>query len=432
MNPKAISFLLKSFLLTAATAWHPAMAQTSEAQADVKALTSKPAYQAMVATMKAEHERIVDENIMLQQVPAPSFKEAEKARLFAKLLRQSDDTLDISIDPAGNVLALRRGTGGGLDVVAVVTHMDTVFDEKTSLEIKREGTFIKAPGILDNSRGMSSSLAIIRAMKAAKARTRDNILFVGSVGEEGLGDLKGVKYLFLQGPYKGRIKAMIAVDSGFPEQIVYKAAGSKRYEVRYRGPGGHSYRAFGGVSPAYALAGAIDRIGKIKVPQGTTYSVGVIGGGTSVNVIPGEAWMQVDMRSASNDDLKRLESAFLDAVKRAAEDENAARSTTNGVIETNVKLLGDRPSGNTPSDHRMVQIALAASASQGWKPKLDSGSTDSNIAMSLSIPAITVAEGVGNYNHSLREYLDIEPAQSLRALQLPLISILDTAQWQDD
>jgi acetylornithine deacetylase/succinyl-diaminopimelate desuccinylase-like protein len=180
------------------------------------------------------------------------------------------------------------------------------------------------------------------------------------------------------------------------------------------------------------LAGAIDRIGKIKVSQGTTYSVGVIGGGASVNVIPGEAWMQVDMRSASNDDLKRLESAFLDAVKHAGEDENAARSTSNGVIETNVKLLGDRPSGNTPSDHRMVQIALAASASQGWKPMLDSGSTDSNIAMSLSIPAITLAEGVGNYNHSLREYLDVEPAQSLRVLQLPLISILDTAHWQGD
>jgi acetylornithine deacetylase/succinyl-diaminopimelate desuccinylase-like protein len=422
--------VLRQSIIVAATlviSHPPAWAQSTEATSQVQNLLNTQVFKQIVNDMEQNHQRIIDENIILQQVPAPSFKESSKAKLFAKLLNDSDDSLEISIDEVGNVLALRKGNNAGSKVQAVITHMDTVFDENTPLDIKREGTRLIAPGILDNSRGMAAILAIIRGMKAANAKTKNNILFVGSVGEEGLGDLRGVKHLFLEGLYKGRITSMIAVDSGFPDQIIHEAAGSKRYEIHYRGPGGHSYRAFGTVNPSYALANAIAQMAKIKPPQGTTYSVGLIGGGTSVNVIPVDAWMQVDMRSSSNEDLKSLEDEFLKVVKEACAQENSTRSTKNGAIETDIKLIGDRPSGKTPSDNRLVQVALAASASQGWTPKLDSGSTDSNIAMSMGIPAITVAEGVGDFNHSSREYLDIEPKQSLRALQVPLISILDNA-----
>ncbi|MNR90987.1 succinyl-diaminopimelate desuccinylase [compost metagenome] len=429
MNSKLHRAIFPSILLASALiVQQAALAQSAEAVSAVQTLTGKAMYKAMVTQMQQSHQRIIDENITLQQVPAPSFNEAEKAKLFAKLLHLSDDSLEISIDQAGNVLALRKGVNAGADVLAVVTHMDTVFPLETSLEVKREGTLLKAPGILDNCRGLAASLAIIRAMKAGNVKTKSNILFVGSVGEEGMGDLKGVKYLFLEGAFKGRIKSMIAVDSGFPDQVVHKAAGSKRYEIRYRGPGGHSYRAFGTVNPAYALGNAIAQIGKIKVPQGTTYSVGVLGGGTSINAIPDDAWMQVDMRSSSNDDLKHLEQEFLKAVNDATALENATRSSKNGAIKVDIKLVGDRPSGSTPSASKLVQVAMAASAAQGWSPKLDSGSTDANIAMSLGIPAIAIAGGVGNFNHSMREYLDVEETQSVRALQLPLISILDAAE----
>lgn len=429
MNPKLHRAIFPSILLASTLiVQQAAMAQSAEAVSAVQTLTGKAMYKTMVTQMQQSHQRIIDENIALQQIPAPTFNEAEKAKLFAKLLHLSDDTLEISIDQAGNVLALRKGVNAGPDVLAVVTHLDTVFPQETPLEVKREGTLLKAPGILDNSRGLAASLAIIRAMKAANVKTKSNILFVGSVGEEGMGDLKGMKYLFLEGAYKGRIKSMIAIDSGTPERVVHQAAGSKRYEIRYRGPGGHSYRAFGTVNPAYALGNAIAQIGKIKVPQGTTYSVGLVGGGTSVNAIPEDAWMQVDMRSSSNDDLKRLEQEFLKAVNDATVHENAARSSKNGAIEVDIKQVGDRPSGSTASTSKLVQVAMAASAAQGWTPKLDSASTDANIAMSLGIPAIAIAGGVGNYSHSMREFLDVEATQSVRALQLSLISILDAAE----
>ena len=414
------ALLIASFLLTQG----PVMAQSADAVAAVKSLVSGKRYKQIVADMDANHQRVVDENILLQQVPAPSFSEGEKAKLFAKLLRESDSSLEVSIDEAGNVLALRRGTDSSGDVQAIIAHMDTVFGVETSLEIKREGTRLIAPGILDNCRGLASILAIVRGMKAANAITKSSILFVGSVGEEGLGDLKGVKHLFGTGAYKGRIKLAIAVDSGFPEQIVNVAAGSKRYEVKYRGPGGHSFRAFGTVSPAFALAEAASLLSKFKTPAGTTYSIGVIGGGTSVNVIPSDAWMQVDMRSSSNADLKRLEDDFVAAMKAAAATENSVRK---GRMEVDIKLIGDRPSGRTESSSRLVQVALAASVSQGWQPKEYAASTDANIPMSMGIPSITVASGVGNFNHSPREYLDIEKSQSLRALQVTLISVLDSA-----
>lgn len=418
----ALSVLVLGWLCQAT-----ASAQSSDAIAAVAALTATKTYRAIVTDMQKTHQRIVDENIQLQQVAAPSFKEANKAKLFAKLLHDSDDSLEISIDQVGNVLALRKGANAQSNVVAVATHMDTVFDEGTPLDIRRDGTRLVAPGILDNSRGMAATLAIVRGMKAAEIRTRSSILFVGSVGEEGPGDLRGVKHLFLEGDYKNRISTMIAVDSGFPDQVVNEAAGSKRYEVHFRGPGGHSYRAFGTVNPAYALANAISKFAKVKTPAGTTYSVGFVGGGKSINAIPDDVWMKVDMRSSSNEDLKQLEAQFLSAVRDATADENSARATKDGNIETDVKLVGDRPSGRTKSSSRLVQVALAASLSQGWTPALHGGSTDANIAMSLRIPAIAIADGVGNFNHSTREYLDIEPTQSLRSLQIPLISILDAA-----
>ena len=395
----------------------------AEAGAAVQSLIASSQYKAMAAYLEQDHDRIVEQNIALQQVPAPTFEEKAKGELFAKLMREAG--LETKIDEVGNVLALWKGTGNTGNVHVVGAHLDTVFGRDVDLTVKREGTRLVAPGILDDSRGLAALLGIVRAMKHAGVQTRDDLLFVGNVGEEGLGDLRGVKQLFLRSEYKDRIRSAVMVDTGSPDQVVAEAAGSKRYEVHYKGPGGHSYRAFGTVNPMYALGAAMTDIGRIQTPKGTTYSIGVIGGGTSVNSIPDDAWMLVDMRSASQTDLAALEAEFLKLIALPADAENKTRSTKTGAVTMEVKLVGDRPAGNTPAQERIVQMALAASGSQGWPARIASASTDANLPMSLKIPAVTVASGVGGLNHSTKEYLDIEKTQSVRALQVALISILD-------
>src|SRR5690606_30470354 len=209
---------------------------------------------------------------------------------------------EVSIDEEGNVTGIRRGSEGD-GMVAVVAHLDIAFPGDTDLTVTREGTRLHGPGIADNSHGLAVMLALIRAMDAAKISHRDDILFVGSVGEEGLGDLRGVKYLLTKGPYKDRITTFIALDGTDPGEIVTSALGSKRYKVTFSGPGGHSYLAFGTVNPLYALASAIRRVASFEVPEGTTYNIGVANGGTVVNAIPTEATLQADLRSVTASDL---------------------------------------------------------------------------------------------------------------------------------
>jgi acetylornithine deacetylase/succinyl-diaminopimelate desuccinylase-like protein len=392
----------------------------------VEAIMQSAQYKASMAFLEGDHERIVEQNIALQQIPAPFHEEAKKASAFAALLKEAGVS-DVSIDEEGNVLGLRKGSSASAEVVAMVSHLDTVFDRSVDLTIKREGTRIKAPGIIDDTRGLAAILGMVRAMNAAKIKTTKDVLFVASVGEEGLGDLRGVKYLLNKGKYKGQITSFIVLDGAAPEQIAATAAGSKRYELRFKGPGGHSFKAFGAVNPMYALGTVISDLSKVQVPAGTTYSVGVIGGGTSVNSIPLEAWMLVDMRSASVSDLALLEKTFLQFPERAAAAENATRSTKNGKITVDVKLVGDRPAGNTSKDHDLVKTALAASAAHGWKPRLVDSSTDQNVPMSMGIPAVTIASGIGDRNHSTDEYLDVEPKASLRSLGFALTTLLATA-----
>jgi tripeptide aminopeptidase len=392
----------------------------------VEAIMQSAQYKASMAFLEGDHERIVEQNIALQQIPAPFHEEAQKAHAFAALLKEAGMS-DVSIDEEGNVLALRKGSSGSGEVVAMVSHIDTVFDRKVDLAIKREGTRIKAPGISDDTRGLAVILGMVRAMKAANITTTKDVLFVGSVGEEGLGDLRGVKYLLNKGKYRQRITSFIALDGGLPDQIAATGAGSKRYEVRFKGPGGHSFKAFGTVNPMYPLGTVISDLSKVQVPVGTTYSVGVIGGGTTVNSIPREAWMLVDMRSSSVSDLGLLEKTFLQFPERAAAAENATRSTKSGKITVDVKLVGDRPAGSTSTDQDLVKAALAASAAHGWKPRLVDLSTDQNAAMSLGIPAITIASGIADRSHSLDEYLDVEPKASLRSIGFALTTLLATA-----
>jgi tripeptide aminopeptidase len=215
------------------------------------------------------------------------------------------------------------------------------------VKVKRDGTILRAPGIGDDTRGLAVVLGLVRAMEPARIETDSDILLVASVGEEGLGDLRGMKYLFLKSPYKDRIKTFIAMDGLTPQKIMTTALGSKRYRLSFTGPGGHSYHAFGLVNPMYAVGQFLVDFAKTEVPDLTTYNVGVIGGGTSVNSIPAEGSMEVDIRSVSPAEVAKIEARMQDLAEAAVEAENHARSTKSGKIELKVDLIGDRPPGST-------------------------------------------------------------------------------------
>lgn len=396
----------------------------------VAAVMASAPYGRALAHLEAGLDRLNEETIALQQIPAPFRQEERKAKAFAAMLAESG-LVDIETDPEGNVTAVRRGTGerrgNGGDMVALVSHLDTVFRPDTDLTVRREGTRLLGPGMADNTRGVASLLALARAMTAADIRHARDILFVGSVGEEGLGDLRGVKYLLGEGRYRDRIARFIALDGSSPERIVDTAVGSRRYRVRFRGPGGHSYGAFGTVNPAFALGAAMAALSAIRAPEGTTYSVGLVGGGTSINAIPIEVWMQVDLRSSSAADLGALEAEMHRIVEEAAAAENEARSTETGRITAQAELIGDRPAGRTPADDELLAFAHEAVAAQGWAPRFTASSTDANVPIALGIPAVTIASGIGGRAHSLDEYLDVERTGSLRVLGAALTTLLAAA-----
>jgi tripeptide aminopeptidase len=387
-----------------------------------------PAYQTAVATLASEHERTVEDIIRLTEIPSPPFGEAARGAAYLQMLR-AHGLEDVAQDEAGNVMGLRRGTGNG-GLIVVAAHLDTVFPAGTDVRVRREGTRLYAPGVGDDTRGLAVLLAYIRALDAAGIRTRSDILFVGDVGEEGLGDLRGMRHLFLKGPYRDRISAFITVDSPDLEKIATGGIGSKRYRATFRGPGGHSWGAFGLVNPMYAMARTIVGLSEISVPVApkTTYSAGVAGGGTSINAIPNEAWVDVDMRSEEPEALAALETQFLDLVASATAAENAARSTREGAVTAETALIGDRPAGRTAADSALIRDATAAVRAHGFTPTHVSSSTDANIAMSLGIPAIKIGSGGrGGRAHSLEEWIDVEPVASVNGMAAGLTALVCAA-----
>jgi acetylornithine deacetylase/succinyl-diaminopimelate desuccinylase-like protein len=315
-------------------------------------------------------------------------------------------------------------------MLAVLAHLDTVFPEGTDVRVKRSGNRLLAPGAGDDTGALALMLAVVRAMDAAKIQTRSDILFVGNVGEEGEGDLRGAKYLLQKGKYKDRIASFISIDGGSQDGIVNGALGSHRYRVTFKGPGGHSYGAFGLVSPAFAMGNAMTRFSRVQVPGAprTTFNVGVVGGGTSVNSIPTDMYMLVDMRSESPEELRKLDDAFQKVVREAVDEENRVRSTREGRVTAEVKLIGDRPSGTTPTSAYLVQAAAAVSRSYGFSPTFEIGSTDANVPISMGIPAITIGRGAGGRSHSLDEWMDVTKERNVQAGEVVLATILAAAQ----
>jgi tripeptide aminopeptidase len=402
-----------------------ARAQTPSTGAE--AIVRSPAFVAASDFFGRDYDRFVRELIALTEIPAPPFKETARGAAFLQMLRTSG-LADVETDAEGNVMGVRRGASRTM--LAVLAHLDTVFPEGTDVHVKRDGTKLRAPGIGDDTRALALMLTMIRAMDAAHIQTANDILFVGNVGEEGEGDLRGAKYLLLKGKYKDRVKSFISIDGGDQGNITNGALGSKRYRVTFKGPGGHSYGAFGIVNPAFAMGEAIAKFSRITVPANpkTTFNVGIVRGGTSVNSIPTEVSMDVDMRSESPDALNTLVAEFQGIVREAVAQENAARSTKEGKVEADVKLIGDRPSGETPVSSPLVQSTTAVVKAFGLTPNYSISSTDSNIPISLGLPALTIGRGPGERSHSLDEWTDVEKTSAVKAAQIALAIVLAAAQ----
>ena len=331
--------------------------------------------------------------IEITEIPAPPFEETKRAQDLA-LRFKAAGLSDAYVDEVGNVIARRAGQNSQ-QTIAFVAHIDTVFPAETVVKVRQDGDRYFAPGIGDNTRALVAMLTLIEVMEQHDIQTRDDILFIGSVGEEGLGDLRGVRHLMRDGG--PQIDRFIAMDGGDIGRLVVDAVGSNRYRVEFKGPGGHSYGAYGRAHPHQALAEAIARFTKRakRITKGNvkaTFSVGRIGGGTSINSIPFSSWMEVDMRSVDPEKVAKLDKVFREAVAYALKRENKRR-TSNEPLTVDIVSVGKRPAGRGDRMSSLIENASAALRAVGIEPELRASSTDSNIPISLGIPAVTIARG---------------------------------------
>ena len=352
-------------------------------------------------------EAITDEQIQICSIPASPFGEQRRAEYLAEKFRTIGLT-EIEIDEEGNCFGLIEGASRS-PLLVVSAHLDTVFTPDTDFTVVRSGKRLLAPGIADDGCGLAALIALARAIQTEKIRPDGSILFVGTVGEEGEGNLRGVRYLLTRGRWASKVDAFLSFDGPGVDRITNQALGSRRYRVEITGPGGHSWGDFGLPNPVHALGRAVSKLAGYPLPREprTTFNVGRIEGGASVNAIPEKAVMDVDLRSGADAELRRLDSFFRRAVKQAADEENASRRPGDPLLELKVDLIGERPSGETPSDSPLVELAVEATKVLGVEPRLDQSSTDSNLPISLGIPAITLgAGGTSGSSHTLAEWYD--------------------------
>jgi tripeptide aminopeptidase len=381
-----------------------AAAQGSDKPSQVTDLMKDASVKAALEAAKANEPQTVEDQVRFCEVPAPPFKETARGELLKQTFQQLG-LENVRVDKAGNVLGDRPGAEPRPRFV-IAAHLDTVFPDGTDVKVKREGALLRGPGIGDDCRGLAVLVSIVRALKQANVRTPGSITFVADVGEEGLGDLRGMKQLF-NDTMKGQIDRFVSID-GTGVSITNTAVGSHRYRVTFKGPGGHSFGAFGLANPIGAMGRAIAKISELQVPRQpkTTFNVGRVGGGTSVNAIPFEGWMEVDMRSSDPASLASVDANFHKAVDAAVVEENERWGAPRMITVTN-ELVGDRPAGSTPEDAPIVQTTLAVNRALGFAATLGEGSTDSNLPMSLKIPAVTIGGGGrGTGAHALEETYD--------------------------
>jgi len=398
-----------------------------EEAASLRALPQVQA--AMDHILELEPQSLAD-LIELTEIPAPPFGEQQRAARFAEMLREAGLT-DVVIDEVGNAIGRRPGSVGNR-VIGYSAHLDTVFPEETDVTVRFEGNRLLAPGIGDNSRGLVSVITALRALQHAGIQTEADLLFIGNVGEEGLGDLRGIKHLFREGA--PAIDSLIVVDGGDTSRIVYGGVGSYRYRVTFEGPGGHSWGAFGMANPHHAIGRAIalfDEAAALVTSEGarTSYNIGRIGGGTSINAIPFESWMEVDMRSGDTSKLDEIDGVFHNAMQIALEQENSGRQE-GPELTLSVDRVGTRPAALGDPSSPLLQRAMAVTLEFGTEPELRISSTDANLPISLGIPAVTISRGGrGGNAHSPDEWWENEDGHI--GIQIGLLTLLMEAGLAD-
>jgi acetylornithine deacetylase/succinyl-diaminopimelate desuccinylase-like protein len=367
---------------------------------------------------------INEQQARLTEIPAPPFQEAQRASAVQALL--SSAGLSVQIDKTGNVVGELRGANDK-EIVAIAAHLDTVFPPGTGVKVHRDGERMAAPGISDNGTGLAALVAIARAIHEAHIKPQRTLLFVADVGEEGEGNLRGMRALVEA--YRPRLKAVLVLDGSGTDHVTTKALASRRLEVLITGPGGHSWSDFGLPNPINALVRSSVRFINTRVPANprTTFNLGQIEGGTSVNSIPYEAKLKVDIRSESEDELSKLESALRDCVAAGVRDEmESSRDRSKGKLQWKVELLGSRPGGELPTDSPLLAALRSADEFLGNQSRLERSSTDANIPLSNGIDAISIgAGGSGGGAHSLQEWYD--PAGREMGLQRALLTLLGSA-----
>lgn len=424
--PGLCSLLLATATATVCAQPAPASQALPALKADIAQaiakLAQQPALRQALQLIEKNEAQTLADTLAINAIPAPTFEEGQRALNYAERMK-AVGLQDVHVDEVGNVLGLYRGSGAGPTVV-LAAHLDTVYPMATDLTLQQKDGRYYAPGIADNGRSLAAMLSIVKAMRASAIVPAGDILVCANVGEEGLGDLRGVKHLFKQ---HKEIKAFIGLEpaGNADAPITYLATGSRRYKITFSGTGGHSYAAFGLPSAIHAMGRAIAHIDDLRVPSEpkVTFNVGIVNGGQTVNTISAEASMLVDMRSEDAAQLAKVEQQVLAAVRQGVAETNQRWNSKSITVEA--VLIGERPAGKTALDSVIVQAALSAAQAMGRTPLLAGAqSTDANLPISLGIPAITMSGGgsAGGAHSAKTEWW--APVRAYEALQNVMLTLL--------
>jgi tripeptide aminopeptidase len=347
---------------------------------------------------------VTEQQIALSEIPAPEFLEAKRGEYLKKLLEAAG--LKVRVDKIGNVIAERTGSDAN-SVILLAAHLDTVFPVSTDVRVKKNGSRLTGPGIADNGAGLSALLGVARAFSEGRVRTNKTIVFAGDVGEEGEGNLRGIRALIEE--YGSRLAAVIAVDGASTEHITTQGIASHRFEITITGPGGHSWSDFGAPNPITALSRGIVKFSSLTVPEDprSSYNFGVIEGGTSVNSIPARAVVKVDLRSEDEAEVVKMEASLRDAMQAGIKEEMATARDASAPLQMNSRSLGLRPAGKLPENSPLLDSIRSVDRFLGTRSRLERSSTDANIPLSLGIPAISIGGGgKASGSHTLEEWYD--------------------------
>ncbi|MFZ0687029.1 MAG: M20/M25/M40 family metallo-hydrolase [Terriglobales bacterium] len=400
----------------------------SPMQQEVARIAGLPQVRAAFEWFRAQESQFALWQLEATRVAAPPFAEAARGAWLAERFREIG-LIDVHTDEVGNVFGVRLGRSDRW--VALSAHIDTVFPAATPLNIRQQGSRLFGPGVSDNGAGIAAMLAVASALGKERISHPSSFVFIGNVGEEGEGDLRGMRHVFATPRWRDSIAYSVIIDGAGADTVVAEALGSRRFEVIVRGPGGHSWSDFGAPNPIIALARAIDVFSQTPVPTSpkTTLNVGVIRGGTSVNSIPESASMRVDLRSTSMTEIDRLERALRLALEQSVASENRAAAQLKArkpqVVQSEVVEIGNRPAGELAPDSKLLGVIRAVDAQLGNTAQVQRASTDANIPLSLGREAIAIGGGgSGGGAHTLQEWFDCDGRElGLRRILLAMLTL---------